>query len=274
MPTLTRRYYPTLSTIVSQDDIPEILGFLKDGIENLFSRIHYKDLQYAKSPRGDGAFYSLSIVSPNRLDIELPGTGIFLILNPDLTGGDSHISSFPITIEYQWKILAYLRGFSQGGFSYSPRETFELALRALNISEEQVLAHFINVFVEPESPTVSKLEQFVTDINTKNSEINLPAPTEDTTLKELAEDIFQQSNGQYSSLIGFKTYIEDSNIEDTFTKVKTYFRAFTMSHARANNTLFHKIKISLPVAFAIVYQLLSMKKWMSSCEIASQHGIH
>lgn len=40
------------------------------------------------------------------------------------------------------------------------------------------------------------------------------------------------------------------------------------------NTMFHKIKIPLPVAFAIIYQLTTMKKGMSSCEIARQHGIH
>lgn len=117
-PPVTRRYYPTLSSVMSQDDIPEILGFVKDGILWLFDKIHYKDLQYSKSPRGDAAFYSLSLVSSERLDIELPGTGIYLVLNPDITDNDSHISSFPITVEYEWKILAYLRAFSLGNFSY------------------------------------------------------------------------------------------------------------------------------------------------------------
>jgi hypothetical protein len=31
-PVIARRYYPTLSSIVSQDDIPDELGFIKDGI--------------------------------------------------------------------------------------------------------------------------------------------------------------------------------------------------------------------------------------------------
>lgn len=156
-PIITRRYYPTLSSVITHDDIPEILGFLKEGIQALFDKIHYKDLQYSKSPKGDAAFYSLSIVSPTRLDIEIPGTGIYLVLNPDLTG-DNKISAFPITIEYQWKILAYLRAFSLGGFSFGPQEIFETALRVLNISEEQSLAHFINTFVEPVDENVTPLE--------------------------------------------------------------------------------------------------------------------
>jgi len=117
-PTIIRRYYPTLSSIINSDDIPEILGFIKDGVQSLIDKIHYKDLQFNKSPRGDAAFYSLSIVSPQRIDIEIPGTGIFLVLNPDLIGGDSNISSFPITVEYQWKVLAYIREFSLGSFSF------------------------------------------------------------------------------------------------------------------------------------------------------------
>lgn len=38
------------------------------------------------------------------------------------------------------------------------------------------------------------------------------------------------------------------------------------------NSMFHKIKIPLPIVFAIIYQLASIK--MSSCEIARVYGIH
>ena len=40
------------------------------------------------------------------------------------------------------------------------------------------------------------------------------------------------------------------------------------------HTLFHKIKFPLPKAFTIIYQLSTMKKGMSSCEIARQFNIH
>jgi hypothetical protein len=54
-PTIIRRYYPTLSSIINSDDIPEVLGFIKDGVQSLIDKIHYKDLQFNKSPRGDEA---------------------------------------------------------------------------------------------------------------------------------------------------------------------------------------------------------------------------
>ena len=40
------------------------------------------------------------------------------------------------------------------------------------------------------------------------------------------------------------------------------------------HTLFHKIKFALPKAFLMVYQLSTMKKGMSSCELSRQFGIH
>ena len=54
-PTIIRRYYPTLSSIINSDEIPEVLGFIKDGVQSLIDKIHYKGLQFNKSPRGDAA---------------------------------------------------------------------------------------------------------------------------------------------------------------------------------------------------------------------------
>src|SRR5690554_8226146 len=75
------KFYPPISTLVELDNLPDQLGFVKDGLSNLFSGIYYRDLQYSKNVNDDAAFYSLSIVSNKRLDIEIPGTGMFLILN-------------------------------------------------------------------------------------------------------------------------------------------------------------------------------------------------
>lgn len=219
---ITPRYYPALSSIVSENDIPDILGFIKNGIINLFDNIYFKDFQQSKSPKGDAAFYSLSIVS-RRIDIEIPGTGIYLVLNPDLIGNDENISAFPITIEYQWKILAYLRFFSVGNFSFDTEQIFEVALRVLNVSEEQAIAHFVNTFVEPENQDITPLQQFVKDINATNDwDINLPT---ETTLPQVVEDIFEKSAGKYASLVAFASYLATSDLQETSAKVKVYFRS-------------------------------------------------
>jgi len=221
---VTRRYYPTLSTIVNEDDIPEILGFLKESIANLLGKVHYKDLQYSKSPRGDAAFYSLSIVSPRKLAIELPGTGISLVLNPNVTGDDYNISAFPITVEYQWKVLGYLRAFNTQNFSFTPQELFEMTLLVLNISEEQSIANFINIFVNPIDENTTPLQQFVNDVNTE-LQLSIPYDPDTTTLSEIVETMYQQ-NGKYSSLSAFSVYLLEDDVEITLSNVKVYFKSF------------------------------------------------
>lgn len=119
MPTpapVTPRFYPTLDTVITEQDIPEILGFIREGLVSLLGKIHYKDFQTKKSINGDAAFYSLQIVSPKKLAIEIPGTGIALVLNPSIE--DSNISAFPITVEYQWKALGLIKAFKSDRSSY------------------------------------------------------------------------------------------------------------------------------------------------------------
>lgn len=224
-PPVPYRYYPRLSSVVSENDIPDILGFIKTGIVNLLDHIYFKDFQQSKSPKGDSAFYGISIVS-KVLKIEIPGTGINLVLNPDLSDepGSNYISVFPITIEYQWKILGYLRFFSVGNFSFDPMQIFEVALRILNITEEQAIAHFVNTFVEPEDQNITPLQQFVKDINEAN-DWNINPPTQATTLSEVVQEIFDKSAGKYASLVAFGTYLSTSDLEETSAKVKVYFRS-------------------------------------------------
>ena len=217
----TPRFYPTLSSVVSEDQIPDILGFIKDGLFLILNKVHYKDLQYNKSINGDAAFYSLSIVAKDRLDFEIPGTEVFVVLNPDVDGADDNISSFPITIEYEWKVLGYLRAFNLNQFDFSPRAIFDMALRILNISEEQALANFINIFAEADATTTS-LQRFVNDVNTELS-TNLTTPTNETTLTEVAQEIYAQTNN-YASVAAFSTYIlHSSDADQTKAKLKLYF---------------------------------------------------
>ncbi|MCJ7932805.1 MAG: hypothetical protein MUW56_04035 [Chryseobacterium sp.] len=223
---VTHRYYPRLSSVITQDDIPDILGFIKDGVTNLLDKIYYKDLQYSKGPKGDSAFYSLSIVS-KRIDIEIPGTGIALVLNPDLKNNDSKISAFPITIEYQWKILAYLRYFSLGNFSFEPQQIFEVALRVLNVTEEQAIAHFVNTFVEPSDQDITPLVQFVNDMNAAYggwSGNPIPVPTNATTITEVVQQIFSRA-GKYASLAAFGAYLLTNDLQETGNNVKKFFKS-------------------------------------------------
>ncbi len=218
------RFYPTLASVLEEDQIPDILGFVKDGIFLIFNKIHYKNLQYHKSAKGDAAFYSLSLIAKERIDVEIPGTGIYLVLNPDIEGADDAISVFPITVEYEWKVLAYLRSFSHNQFDFTPRAFFEIALRVLQISEEQALANFINIFSIPPDNTVTPLQQFVADINTHTG-LTLSTPDDNTTLSEITRELYAQTQ-QYATEIAFGTYILSNGVEDTKDKLRVYFKSF------------------------------------------------
>ncbi len=73
------KYYPSLSSVITLDDFPEYLGFIKQGLQGIFDKIYIKDFQAHISPRGESGFYGLSIVSKRRLQFEIP---IARICNP------------------------------------------------------------------------------------------------------------------------------------------------------------------------------------------------
>lgn len=177
VPIPTARYYPRLSEVITVDDLPEFLSFVEDGLNSIFDKIHYKNLQYSKGYRGDSAFYSLDIVTSRPLALSLP-FDLKLVLNPNLKDGDQSISSFPITLEYQWEILAFLKTFSSSSFSFSIKDFYSVGLQVFRISEEQVIAHMMNMFVEAKDGK-TKYEQLLADIN------SFDEVTSDPTYQEL-----------------------------------------------------------------------------------------
>ena len=218
---VAQRFYPALSEVISVDEIPDSLSFIRDSLQNILSKIHYKNLRYTRSYRGDAAFYSLDIVGRN-LGLDLPG-GLRFVLNPD-ADGDTTISSFPITVEYQWELLAFLRSFNQNGFDFSPQAFYELGLQIFRLTEEQVLAHTLNYFVEPTNGAVTKYEQVVNDLNAKYAAgLALPvgqAPTIDSTVALINQNTVLQED--VASLM-FLTYVLDTDIDKTKKRLQQFF---------------------------------------------------
>jgi len=177
MPTssaISNRFYPQLSDLITVDDLPDFLDFAKDELDSLLSSIHYKDLQHSKSARGDSAFYSLDIISPN-IGVNLP-FGLRLVLNPDTTG-DTSISSFPISVQYKWELLAFLGSFELQNFSFTPDAFYQLGLKIFRVSDDQVFANVLTHFVNTSSPDINNLEQLIIDINTFYPSADLTLPT-------------------------------------------------------------------------------------------------
>lgn len=214
------RYYPTLDTVITLDELPEFLNFLKTGLASIFEKVHYRDLQFSKSPYGDSAYYSLDIVSKKRLDIELPGADIFIVLNPEVD--DSGISSFPITIQYQWPILEYIRSFNLNTFNFSIESYYNLALQILEIPNGQVLANAVNIFVTPNNN--SPIEQLVTDINNYYG-TSIVVDDDPNPIIQLLNDI-PNATSQSIEIVIYQVYILNTNNEqETKEKLNAYFKA-------------------------------------------------
>ena len=246
------KYYPSLSDIVAINDIPDILSFIKDGIQSLFSNVYYKNLQYSNSFKGDAAFYSLDIVSTKKLSIELPATGIFLVLNPDHQ--DFDISSFPIRVFWEWKILAYKRFFNVDSFSFSIEDFFYLLVDILDISETATVDLALRRFIIPGNPATSRIEQLVEDLNTFYN-IAIAVPTDpETELADIVLEINQQANVTAYQAI-FTLYVAIGPLEEQENRLNAFFSAFVPEDIPSfiKEIIFPKIRATLELSAGLEF---------------------
>lgn len=244
------KYYPSLSTVVTLEDFPENLGFIKEGIKQIFEKVYIKDFQANISPKGESGFYGLSIVSKETLKFKIPGTEIAFILNPDKE--DQAISSFPVTVEYQWLVLSYLKSFDLDHFSFSAREFYELGLQILNVSEEEVISLVINNFVTPSTDSLTKVEQFVNDLNNELG-LTIPVPVSDNKARELVLAIKNQFSNEASIAAFLLYFLDESNLENSINNVKNFYKLLIPEDIDSyiKNIITPKARVTLSLKAAI-----------------------
>jgi hypothetical protein len=212
-------YYSPLSSLMPRDALPEALGFVKDGLTSLLDDIYFKDFQHSSSPRGDAAQYSLTIVTLKALEVEIPGTGIFLVLNPSHTPGGT--SEFPITLRWEWGILTWLRAFDPSEFSFAPGDLFQLALTILGLTERQLVERALSVFVSAPNP----IDQFVDDVNAEYG-TTIPHPAGANPIEE-AIDAIDAELGDGAAVAVFAVYVlDDFDLDATEQRLEQLFASF------------------------------------------------
>lgn len=218
------KFYPPITAILPVDSLPNELGFIKTGLTSILSHIYFRDLQFSKNDRGDAGFYSLSIVSLKRLDIEIPGTGIFLILNPSHDPVTPDISEFPITVAYQWPILGYLRQFDLATFSFQPGDIFDVALQVIGVTPRQVVERALALFVVSATP----IDQFVDDVNGLfGTAVAHPDPLSPDPLGDVLQAIDNEAAIKGAGGAVFALYLLDALSDDaTRSRIKTFFEEF------------------------------------------------
>jgi hypothetical protein len=259
MPDTQNKYYPALSDIMKADDLPDFLSFIKEGIQNIFSKIYYKDYQVSKSTSGSSAFYSLDVVSRTKLAFELPGTGINFVLNPDYE--DNTISSFPITVFWQWEIMRYVRYFNLNGFTFSLEDFYNLALEILGISEEQAFQLVIDTFVVSSDSGISKFDQLVEDINLLYGTSIAIDTSSSNRIQELIVQVELINKKVFPTV--FTLYLLDNDLETAKTKLNTFFSAFVPNDIESyiKNLITPKARVTLELSAAIEFPRKVLVPW-------------
>ncbi|MCS3532834.1 hypothetical protein, partial [Chryseobacterium sp. JUb7] len=252
MPTQnTLTYYPAVTDIVKADDLPEFLSFLKSGLENILGKLHYKDYYFTKNISGTEAFYSLSVVSKTKLALEIPGTGISLVLNPDFQDGD--ISSFPMTLYWNWKILKFVKYFKANQFSFSAEDLFNLALTIFDVSEITVLKIATDSFVTGNT-VQSNFQNLIEDINLLYGSNIIIDDYEDNKYQKLIAEINGINKAVAPTVLGL--YILSSgSVSEAKQKVSTFFSAFVPGDFEdfVKDLILPKIRATLKLTAAIEF---------------------
>lgn len=260
------KYYPSLKNLISLDQIPDSVDFIKTALSNLFGKIYYKDFQSSISNDGSVAFYSLRIVTNERLHVDL-FFGLKFILNRDFD--DQGISSFPVILQYNWPIIAYLKAFDLQDFSFTPREFYEMGLIVFNISEEQVLAHAINTFVTVANSSVNPINQFIDDINIELADLlttPITYPTSENKLQELSIALKEQL-GEFGSIAVFLTYIlVNSDLQETKQKLRTFFEGLVPYDIEDYllNIIKPEARVTLELAASIEFPRNILVPWINN----------
>ncbi len=252
----TKRFFPSLADIITLEDLPKQLEFLREPLTNFLSKLYYKDLQYSKSVLDDTAFYSLKLVSPTRFEVDVFNSGFFLVLNPDSDFSD--ISSIPIRLEYNWPILAYVNSIPKANYEEEGlglSQLFELGQKSLKITDEAVVANAINQFSVPADSNTSRRAQFVNDINAANSGATIPIPTETDSVSDIIASIEVAKNISATNAV-YNTYISGSGFSnDTGKNIKVFFSPFIEVDIETHllQLLLPKIKFSVALSGAIEF---------------------
>jgi hypothetical protein len=251
---IANRYYPQLSDLITVDDLPDFLDFAKEGLADLLSSIFYKNLQYTRSQRGDAAFYKIDIIS-NNIGLDLP-FGMRLILNPD-DGGDTSISSFPVSLQYQWPILSLIRSFSLPSFSFGEDGMFQLGLQLFKVTDQEAIANALNIFVQPANTSTTKYQQLIDDINRfyPAADISL-LPGQTPTVPLITLLITENPNIPKSvSELVFDIYILNSDISTTKRNLTSFYRAVAPSGVEnyINALISPQVKATLALSLGIEF---------------------
>lgn len=213
--------YPRLSSIVEASNFPQQLDFLQNGIATVLSNLYYRNLKINRSIDGTTVSYSIEIVTPQSLKIEIPGTGFLLVLNADFDG--TNASVIPVNIIYKHQIKRFVKTFKVEQFTFSPEDFGKLLFKIFKINDHELLTGCIKVFIPGSNP----LDQFAINTNASHG-LSIITPVNNNA-ETAINDIINVINSSSSSLIEIilgDYILNGSTIEDSLNNIEKFFKIF------------------------------------------------
>jgi|GEM_PF-667684 len=224
---MPNEFYPSVSTLVTIDDLPQELSFIQTGLSAVFDHVYFRDLQFTRSPKGDSAYYSLTLILNRSVGFTIPGAEIRIALNPDFETGS--MTAIPVTLEYEWKLLALLKKvkrFTVGGFSFNADAVFELLADITGVTKNDLLENALFQFTGATDP-LSAVNEFIDDANTRYG-IAVPHTSLTDFKAAIAEALLGVSIEAEKDpfTIIYEVYIESITPEEALDRVKGLFAPF------------------------------------------------
>lgn len=229
----TNRYYPSLKNLFSEPfdkQMPNSFNYYDIWIKSLTQAVFYKDLQHSANPRGDASFQSMGLIFKRQNSFKLGNSGFELIVNKDKPDFSVPVN---IQMEQKFRILAYFRSFDPN--KYDPKnfkQKYELGLMIFNLSEEQVLAEFINRYISDWNDKKKTAIQRLTDDLKKEAKVKIVVDEKNdkSLLKSIVTQVYQQTN-KYCSSVLYDIYIKTKDQKKEMQNFLGFFRKYASENA-------------------------------------------
>ena len=217
--------YLPLSTIITADHLPEFLSFLDKPIDLIFDNLFFHSFSANHDLSGTKVSYFISIVSPEKLALTIPGADLSFVLNPS---DDETISEIPISLTFISEIAPLLTNFKLSNFPFTP-EAFGNLIRSIsNLQNEELYSLFLLVNSKDQGE-VQLRYSFVTQLNNyadnnNISRLNLSQTPAEDNIHIIDNEIISYVNSEQIPMwvLVFDSYIETNDLELKAKKIGSF----------------------------------------------------
>lgn len=213
-------YQRTLIHFENTEKYPAELMGVRDWLIDFTSKVPFTLRSHKASPKEDGLFRLFSLRTAKAFSLEIGNSGNFLSFAAPANPQEAQ----NIQYEGKWSIIAYNPSFDLSKFKPAENEKiFENSLFVYNVSEEQAMARFLNVFVSDKNMSVMK--QYIADVE-KHAKIKLDIQNaEKISLTDLAKAIYAKTQ-HYASDVSYQIYIKNKDYKKECASLDRFFQSF------------------------------------------------